>query len=266
MNVLVPEGLVLGATAGAAAVAMTLVWALSLRLRNAGIVDVFWGVGFVLIAALAVWLGQGGGVRAALVLALTSVWGLRLALHIGWRSRGKPEDHRYQQFRANAGPSFWWRSLFTVFLLQGAVMWVVALPLTAALAVRGPNAPTLWDAAALLLWAAGMVFEAGADWQLARFKADPANRGKVCNRGFWGLSRHPNYFGDAVVWWGFGCFGLAVGAWWTLVGPALMTLLLRRVSGVTLLDSTLSQRRPGYRDYMRSTPSFVPRLPRRRRD
>ncbi len=251
----------LGYAAAGIGVFMTLVWLLSLLLRDVSIVDVFWGLGFIVTGALAAWLGSGDAGRAALLLVLVAVWGLRLAGHIGWRNHGKSEDPRYQKFRANAGSAFWWRSYFTVFLLQGVVMWLVALPLLAALGEPQPSLVTAWDVAAIALWAIGLAFEAGGDLQLARFKANPANRGRVLSTGFWGLTRHPNYFGDAVVWWGFGCLGLAVGAWWTLIGPVVMTVLLARVSGVTLLERSMIETKPGYREYVESTPAFFPRIP-----
>ena len=255
----------LGAAAAASVISMTLVWLLSLALRNAGIVDVFWGLGFTILVVLSAWLGSGDAGRSALTLALVAVWGVRLAAHIGWRSRGKPEDFRYQEFRRNAGQAFWWRSYFTVFLLQGGVMWVVALPLLAALGASHPPVFGVWDVVAVVLWVVGFAFEAGGDLQLARFKANPANRGRVLSSGFWGLTRHPNYFGDALVWWGFGCLGLAVGAWWALIGPVVMTFLLWRVSGVAMLERSMVDTKPGYREYVESTPAFLPRIPGLRR-
>ena len=255
----------LGVAAAAIVVSMTLIWLLSLALRNAGIVDVFWGLGFTVLAGLGVWLTSGDPGRSALTLTLVAVWGVRLAAHIGWRSRGKPEDFRYQEFRRNAGSAFWWHSYFTVFMLQGGVMWVVALPLMAALSSPQPPAVGAWDVLAVVLWIAGFAFEAGGDLQLARFKSKPANRGRVLSSGFWGLTRHPNYFGDALIWWGFGCLGLAVGAWWALISPIVMTFLLWRVSGVAMLERTMVDTKPGYREYVDSTPAFLPRIPGLRR-
>ncbi len=153
-------------------------------------------------------------------------------------------------------------SLGTVFLLQGALVLVVSLPLQVAVARAGPPLGLL-DAGGILLFALGFAFEAVADLQLARFKADPASRGRVMDRGLWRLTRHPNYFGDALLWWGLGLLGAAAGAAWTLVSPAVMTFLLLRVSGVTLLERDISDRRPGYRDYVRRTSAFFPWFPRR---
>ena len=240
---------------------MTLVWVLSLILGDASIVDVAWGLGFIVVAVVGIIAGGGDTGRSVLVLALVMLWGMRLAAHIGTRNHGKPEDFRYQQFRKSAGRSFWWRSYFTVFLLQSGLMWVVSLPIAAALTIAHPRLMTGWDVAALLLWAIGFTFEAGGDWQLRRFKANPQNHGRLLTSGFWALTRHPNYFGDATVWWAFGLFGVSVGAWWTLLSPLLMSILLMRVSGVAMLERTLAETKPEYQKYMRSTPPFFPRIP-----
>ncbi len=160
--------------------------------------------------------------------------------------------------RAARGPRFALESLATIFLLQAALMWAVSLPLQAAAAL-GRDVPLgILDAAGALLTLAGVAVEATADAQLARFLSRPESRGRVMQEGLWGWSRHPNYFGDFVVWWGLGLLGLAAGAAWTLVGPALMSALLLRVSGVTLLERTIGERRPGYAEYARRTSAFVP--------
>jgi steroid 5-alpha reductase family enzyme len=164
--------------------------------------------------------------------------------------------------RAHRGDRFPLASLFTVFLLQGALMWVVSLPLQAG-AARGASAPLgLLDAAGVTVFAVGLAFEALGDAQLARFLADPAHRGQVMQSGLWRYTRHPNYFGDALVWWGLGLVAAAAGAAWSLVGPALMTFLLVRVSGVSLLEKDIGERRPGYAEYVRRTSAFLPRPPR----
>lgn len=239
-------------------------WLVSLPLRNASIADIVWGPGFVVVAWVAWVVGTGGGQRGGevrlLIPLLTTVWGIRLAFHIARRNRGKGEDPRYAKWRSEGGPLWPLRSLFTVFLLQGAILWVVSLPLQAG-ALADPS--TGWAVAGVLLFLAGFLLEAVADRQLARFKADPANRGRVLDTGVWRYSRHPNYFGDAVVWWGLWALGGAgTGAWWTVVGPILMTLLLRFVSGVALLERSLAESRPGYREYMRRTSPFIPWPPR----
>ena len=243
------------------AASMALLWLLSLRLRDASIVDPFWGAGYVLLAWLGWMSSEGAGPRRALALALVTAWGVRLSLHLLLRNAGKGEDPRYQAMRAGHGERFWLVSLFTVFGLQGALMWVISLPLQAALAADEPARLGILDGAGAALWAAGFLFEAVGDWQLARFRRDPASRGRVLDTGLWRYTRHPNYFGDALQWWGLGCLGLAAGAPWTLVSPVLMTVLLLRVSGVSLLEKDIAERRPAYRDYVRRTSAFFPWFP-----
>ena len=195
-----------------------------------------------------------------LVIMLVAIWALRLAIYIAARNWGHPEDYRYQAIRRRNDPGFTFKSLYLVFFLQAGLAWVISLPLLGA--ILG-TAPLGWlDVAGVLLWLLGFVFEAGGDWQLARFKADPANRGKVMDRGFWRYTRHPNYFGDFSVWWGFFLIGLSAGAWWALPGPLLMSVLLLRVSGVALLEKSIGKRRPGYEDYVRRTNAFFPWLPK----
>ncbi len=243
--------------------AVTLLWLVSLILRDASIIDSFWGLGYVgsywLVAALA---PQQLGPRQLLLGALVTIWGLRLAIHIAWRNWGKGEDFRYARWRQEAGASWWWRSYFKVFLLQGIILWFVSIPLIATI-LSSPSAPLTWlDGLAVLVWLVGFIFEAGGDWQLARFKADPANTGKLLTGGLWRYTRHPNYFGDAVQWWAFYIFALAAGAWWTVLSPLLMTTLLLRVSGVAMLERSLKKNKPGYEAYIRQTNAFFPGLPR----
>lgn len=235
---------------------MLLLWLASLRLHDASIIDAFWGPGFLLAA----------GVYAALLkpnwllLALVAIWGLRLGIHIARRNWGRGEDFRYRQWRQEAGTNWWWRSFFKVFLLQGALMWVISVPL---LAAQGGQPLGPLDALAACLWLLGFAFEALADSQLARFRADPANKGKVLASGLWAWTRHPNYFGDALQWWAFWLLAAAAGAWWSVFSPLLMTFLLCYVSGVDLLDKALAQRKTGYAAYMRRTSAFFPWPPRR---
>ena len=184
----------------------------------------------------------------------------RLCLHITVRNHGEPEDRRYQKIRANNQPGFEWKSLYLVFLLQAILAWIVALPL---MATRSESGFGLLDVAAIGLIGFGIVFEALADWQLVRFKARPDTGGRVLDTGLWRYSRHPNYFGECCAWWGFGVLGFAAGAWWSLASPILMTVLLLKVSGVTLLEVDIGERRPGYARYIRETSAFVPRKPKR---
>jgi steroid 5-alpha reductase family enzyme len=256
-----PFGLALGAILAA----MTLVWLLSLARRDASIVDVFWGLGFVIVAWIYVAASAPRTSRGVLAAVLVTFWGLRLSLHILWRSRGRGEDYRYRAMRERDPAGFPRRSLLTVFWLQAALLWAISAPLFQAQR-PGPPGLTALDGLGLALFALGFLFEAVGDWQLARFRNDPANVGRVMDRGLWRYTRHPNYFGDALLWWGFFCLALATpGSWWTLLSPVLMTLLLMRVSGVTLLERKLRETRPDYRRYAAQTSAFFPWLPRRGR-
>jgi len=246
---------------------VVVLWLVSLLLRDSSIVDSFWGVGFVAIAAgVGVSAGPDGlAPRAWLLGALVAVWGLRLSHHIFWRNKGKGEDYRYRKWREEAGAAWWWRSFFKVFLLQGVIMWLVAAPVVAVMGTSRQAALGWFDALAAAVWLIGFFFEAAGDWQLARFTANPANKGKLFTGGVWRYTRHPNYFGDAAVWWGHFLLAAASGAWWTVFSPALMTFLLVRVSGVAMLESALRESKPGYRDYIESTSAFFPLPPRRPR-
>lgn len=242
---------------------MTLLWLISLPLKNASIVDPFWGTGFCIAAVWYFWQTGAASPRAILLLTLVLTWGLRLSIYLGWRNIGKGEDFRYQEFRRYYGPErYWWFSFFQVFLLQGALLWIISVPLLAGILSTEP-ALTVLDFVALGVWLFGFVFEAGGDWQLARFKANPANKGKLLDSGFWRYTRHPNYFGDAAVWWGFGLFAVLSGYYWTLLGPVLMTTLLVKVSGVALLERSMKNEKPGYAEYVRKTSAFIPWFPKK---
>ena len=195
-----------------------------------------------------------------MVVVLTAIWALRLSLHISIRNWGEGEDARYQAIRRKNEPNFAFKSLYIVFGLQGVLAWIISLPLL--FAINGTSAPGLLDSAALVLWLIGFVFEAGGDYQLMRFRSDPENKGKVLNTGLWRFTRHPNYFGDACIWWAFYLFAASAGAWWTIFAPALMTFLLLKVSGVRMLEKDIGERRPDYAAYIASTNAFLPGRPR----
>jgi len=259
-----PGVVTLSATLGATAAIMFALWLLSLRLRDVSIVDIYWGPGFAVIAAVAWYLNDPGTARSAVVPVLAALWGLRLGVYLGWRNRGKPEDYRYAAMRRRHGERFALISLVQVFGLQAALMWIVSLPLQA-VQFAGVTRPfALLDWLGVALFATGFAFESIGDYQLARFKADPANRGVVMDRGLWAWTRHPNYFGDFTVWWGFASLALAAGAWWTIIGPVVMSVLLLRVSGVALLERGLRKTKPAYADYAARTSAFFPMPPRRR--
>jgi steroid 5-alpha reductase family enzyme len=238
-----------------------LFWLVSLIRRDVSVVDSAWSLLFLggLIAYLAASTAPPGP-RTALIVALVAVWALRLSAYITWRNWGEGEDRRYQAMRQKHQPGFAVKSLYLVFGLQGLLAWGIALPLAAAVSATGPL--NLLDLAGVALWTLGMLFEALGDYQLARFKAQPQNRGRVMDRGLWRYTRHPNYFGECCIWWGFYLLALAAGGWWTLLSPVLMTFLLLRVSGVALLERDIGERRPGYRDYVQRTSAFLPRPPR----
>jgi len=231
--------------------------------RDNSLADVAWGGGFILMAMLALALGSGPTPRSLLATGLVVLWGGRLALHVAARNRGKGEDFRYAAWRRQWGRHWVWRSYLQVFLLQGLFLFVVALAVVRVNLGRGPALGWL-DLAATLVWLVGFGFEAVGDWQLRRFTRDGANRGRVMDRGLWRTSRHPNYFGEALQWWGIWLFAAAMpGEWWTVVSPLAITWLLRFVSGVPLLERALVQRIPGYRDYQRRTSAILPLPPRR---
>jgi steroid 5-alpha reductase family enzyme len=245
------------AAAGVTLAAMLVLWAVSLRLRDVSIVDVYWGPAFAVVAWTAVAVA-GPSPRGVLLAALATAWGLRLGVHLGLRRRGHGEDRRYAAMRSAHGGRFALVSLFTVFLLQAALVVLVSLPLQAGAALGAAAPLGLLDAAGVAVFAAGLAFEAVADRQLARFLARPESAGTVMQEGLWRWSRHPNYFGDFLVWWGLGLCGAAAGAPWALAGPAVMSVLLLRVSGVTLLERTIGERRPGYAEYAARTSAFFP--------
>ena len=242
---------------------MTAVWIAGLMRRDVSLVDRVWGLAFVALAWVYYLAAGEGSTRQLLVPILVSIWGLRLSLYLTWRNWGQGEDSRYAAMREKQGPSFAWTSLLTVFWLQAAIAWLVAMPLLQVQRSPEPAALGWLDALGAALFVIGLAFESVGDSQLARFKADPENRGKVLDRGLWRYTRHPNYFGDAMVWWGLGAIALATaGSIWSLAGPALMTFFLMRVSGVALLEKTLEKTKPAYRDYVRRTSAFFPLPPR----
>ncbi len=248
----------------ALAIGMTALWVVSVVKRNVAIVDVLWGPAFIIVVVSCLLTRSSPPTPPQTMLAvLVGIWGLRLAIYLGRRNHGKPEDRRYVAMRKKRGPSFWWFSLLQVFGLQGVLAWVISLPLQGALL----QATAAWyplHALGLVLWATGLTFEALGDHQLSKFLANPDNAGKVMDRGLWRYTRHPNYFGDCTVWWGYYAVSLGCGApWWTIVGPVVMTIFLLRVSGVTLLESTLRKRRPGYEAYVQRTSAFIPWPPKR---
>lgn len=242
---------------------MTLVWLLSLAKKDVSIIDAFWGPAFVLIAALGYFRGPGFEGRRELLLILVGLWGLRLGAYLLWRNlREGQEDYRYRKMRERWGSSFAFGSLLRVFLFQAVLAWFISIPLQVA-AVAGTPARLVWlDWVGVGLWAVGFFFEAVGDYQLARFKADPGNQGEVLDSGLWRYTRHPNYFGDFLVWWGLFAISVATPwGWATVASPLFMSYLLMKFSGVPLLEKKLRKTRPKYRDYVARTSAFFPRPP-----
>ena len=238
-----------------------LLWLLSLRLKDASIADIFWGPGMAGVVDITAWLGGASGTRASAVLLLVNLWAVRLAAHIWARHKG--EDRRYAVMRQHFGRNWWWLSLVQVFLLQAILIWFIPAPLVAALLYS--HMPMGWaDYLGIGLTAVGLIFETLADSQLTAFRTDPASRNMVMDRGLWAWSRHPNYFGECVMWWG--CFVIGYAAshqTWLLLSPILVTVLLLKVSGVSLMEETIASRRPGYADYRRRVSVFVPWPPKK---
>jgi len=255
------------AAQGTVLAAMLALWLLSLRLRNVSIVDLFWGPAFVVSAWVTATLHLLLSRRGGLLLGLVTVWGLRLAGYL-YRRNGRHgfgnegEDRRYAEMRRYHGDRFPRVSLVTVFLLQGLLVGVIGWPVVCGVADRGDAPFGLFDGLGLLAWGVGFGFEAIGDFQLARFQADPQNRGRVLDRGLWRYTRHPNYFGEFCIWWGYWLISVSAGGAWTVFGPVLMSLLLWKVSGVSLLEKTIGDRRPDYAEYKRRTSAFWPWPPK----
>lgn len=231
-------------------------WVVSVAKHDVSIVDSVWAIFFLAAAAVYVALVPAAGPRTALVITLVALWTLRLSGYIAWRSWGEPEDHRYQTIRKRNEPNFALKSLYLIFALQAVLAWIVSLPLLAAIGSPAPLNPL--DYAGVALWVFGFLFETVGDFQLARFKVNPKNRAKVMDRGLWRYTRHPNYFGEFCLWWGFYLIAAAAGGWWSIAAPLLVSFLLLKVSGVTMLEKDIGDRRPKYRDYIARTPTFFP--------
>jgi steroid 5-alpha reductase family enzyme len=239
-------------------------WLISLIYKNVSLVDSLWGLGFVLIAWISFGLAEGYSGRKFLFVLLTTIWGLRLSAHLSWRNWGKGEDPRYGGWRQASGNRFWIISLFKVFLLQALFLWVIALAIQYGQVSPTPGHFTWLDFLGFIIWLIGFAFESVSDWQLARFKADPANKGKVMDRGLWAYSRHPNYFGESLIWWGIFLVALSTPkSWWTVISPLVITAVLLKMTGIPLTEKTIVSTRPGYREYIKRTPALFPWFPKK---
>ncbi len=243
---------------------MSALWVVSIFIKNVSIVDLFWGFGFVVSALVYFIFTDGYQTRKILLLTIVAIWGLRLSIYLAWRNIGKGEDFRYAQFRKNYGEHrYWWISFFQTFLLQGILMWLISSPLLGAMYYPQNSNLGILDFIGVAFWIIGISFEAGGDFQLAKFKSNPDNKGKVLNTGFWRYTRHPNYFGDSSVWWGYGFICLAAGSYIPVLGSILMTALIIKVSGVALLEKSLKDTKPQYREYIEKTSAFIPWFPKK---
>lgn len=238
-------------------------WLISLALKNSSIMDIMWGFGFLIVAWFYfIYSAEGLISRKLLMSFLVTIWGLRLSAHIYLRNKGKGEDFRYKNWRMQYSNKWWWFSFFKVFLLQGFLMWIISAPLLGS-QFGGRNNPIGFiDFLGALLWIVGFSMEALSDYQLSVFKSKPVNKGKVLDSGLWKYSRHPNYFGEALQWWGFFLISAAAGNVWTIFSPSLMTFLLLKVSGVSLLEKSIVKNKPGYKEYIEKTNAFIPWFPK----
>ena len=245
------------------AAVMVTTWIISLVIKNASIVDIVWGAGFAVTSWVLAATVDGNSSRQLLLAVMVGLWGMRLALYLAKRNIGHGEDWRYKAMRKKKGKNFGVISLVTVFGLQGVLMWTVSLPVILGTADDSPGVGPI-AVMGIMLWLVGLTFEAVGDYQLAKFKKDPSNATKVMDKGLWSLTRHPNYFGDALLWWGIGIVGAETGSGiFGLVGPLVMTFFLLKVSGVPMLERSLSRRREGYADYVAKTSGFIPRPPKK---
>lgn len=243
---------------------LTGLWLVSLVIKDASIIDIFWGFGFVIIAWFYAFQNDLASmeIREKILLAMITIWGLRLTIYLAMRNLGKGEDYRYAQWRKDNGEKWWWLSFIRVFALQGFLLWIISATYLPSFSIRAEMG--VLEYVGVLLWIVGLFFEAVGDYQLAQFKKDPNNKGKVLNTGVWRYTRHPNYFGDATIWWGFFLFALAHPQGWMFVFcPIVMTFFLLKVSGVAMLEVKLKKSKPQYAEYIRTTSSFIPMPPKK---
>jgi steroid 5-alpha reductase family enzyme len=243
---------------------MFILWTVSIIIKNVSIVDLFWGPGFLLSGLFYYFKTDGSGPRKIILIILVALWAIRLSGYLTWRNSGKGEDFRYQQFRKDYGENrYWWISFFQTFLLQGILMWLISAPILGAMYYGHNSQLGIFDFAGILFWITGFFFETVGDYQLARFKSDPSNKGKVLDTGLWRYTRHPNYFGDTAVWWGYGFICLGAGSYLPFLGSLLMTGLIIKVSGVALLEKSLTEKKSEYKEYIERTSAFFPWFPKK---
>ncbi|MBA4849076.1 DUF1295 domain-containing protein [Emticicia sp. BO119] len=237
----------------------TVLWLISILLKDSSIIDIFWGTGFVLTVWFYRYSGGLDDARSLIFCSIVTLWGLRLSIHLAFRNIGKGEDYRYKEWRKESGKKWWWVSFFKVFLLQGILLWLISSLYVPALSSEFNDLQPL-DYIGIGIWLMGFIFEAAGDWQLTQFKKKSSNKGKVLQTGLWSRTRHPNYFGDAAQWWGYFLFACTNQQYLFAFSPLLMTFLLMQVSGVTLLEKKLTETKPQYDEYVNRVPAFFPKI------
>ena len=241
---------------------MIIGWLVSVYRKNVTIVDSLWGLGFVIIAWITFFHADGYIGRKLLIASAVTLWGLRLSAHLSLRNWRKGEDPRYGAWRQKGGDRFWITSLFKVFILQALFLWVISMALQFGQLAPTPAKITWLDILGSMVWTVGFAFESVGDWQLARFKADPDNKGMVMDKGLWAYTRHPNYFGDFLVWWGIFLITLSTpNGWWTVVSPLVISAVLLKMTGIPITEQALVKKRPGYIEYIKRTNAFFPWWP-----
>ncbi len=235
-------------------------WLLSLKHQNVTVVDSLWAIFFLIASCTCMFLSHTGSDRSFLLLGLVTIWSLRLSIHLHLRNHNKPEDHRYQAIRLRNEPNFKYKSLYLVFILQAVLAWIISLPLF--VSAQSSNPMNVLDSIGIIVWLIGMGFQVIGDNQLTQFKAKADNQGKVLNTGLWRFTRHPNYFGESCIWFGYGIMAAASGHYWTIISPIFMTYLLVKVTGAKLLESEIGKRRPEYKTYINKTNRFFPWFPK----
>lgn len=242
---------------------MIIGWFISLIIKNVTVVDSMWGLGFVMITWTTFFLADGFLVRKLLIAFLVTFWGLRLSIYLTWRNWGKIEDPRYGSWREKSGKHFWIVSLFKVFLLQALFLWAISISIQYGMSSKIPEKTTWLDLFGLIIWVVGFTFESVSDWQLARFKSNPENKYKVMDRGLWAYTRHPNYFGECLIWWGIFFISFSVPkSWWIIISPLIITGVLLKMTGIPLTEKTIVNHRPGYKEYIQRTSAFIPWFPK----
>jgi steroid 5-alpha reductase family enzyme len=246
--------------AGSVLLVVSVLWMISVAIRDASIIDMFWGLLFVIMAwtLFAMQLGAGA-LKPFVFLFLVTAWGMRLAVHLTARNLGEGEDNRYRLWRHHGGETWWLKTYWRIYLFQGGLALIVATPVIAAF--YGPEVFTTVTWLGVIIWALGLGIESTADIQLTRFRADPDNEAKVMDAGLWRYSRHPNYFGDALMWWGLGLFTLSPMTLWSLLGPLAMTVIFLSLSN-NVIERGLNKRHPAYEAYVKRTSVFVPMPPK----